>query len=87
MEIQLITQKNYENLLKFSSPSLTTRYDRFVMVLDGAYSLSVDGESKTYIIRKNEIAFVTPLMCEKEARAKVDTLGVEVKNILRVLDY
>jgi len=58
MEIQLITQKNYENLLKFSSPSLTTRYDRFVMVLDGAYSLSVDGESKTYIIRKNEIAFV-----------------------------
>jgi hypothetical protein len=36
---------------------------------------------------KNEIAFVTPLMCEKDARAKIDTLDVDVKNILRVLDY
>lgn len=36
---------------------------------------------------KNEIAFVTPLMCEKDARAKVDTLDLEIKNILRVLDY
>ena len=36
---------------------------------------------------KNEIAFVTPLMCEKDARAKVDSLNLEIKNILRVLDY
>ena len=36
---------------------------------------------------KTEIAFVTPLMCEKDARAKVATLDLEIKNILRVLDY
>ena len=36
---------------------------------------------------KTEIAFVTPLMNEKEARNKISALGVEVKNILRVLDY
>jgi homoserine dehydrogenase len=36
---------------------------------------------------KTEIAFVTPLMNEKDARAKIDSLGIEVKNILRVLDY
>ncbi|MBR3788427.1 MAG: homoserine dehydrogenase [Clostridia bacterium] len=36
---------------------------------------------------KNEIAFVTPLMCEKDARTKIESLGLEIKNILRVLDY
>ena len=36
---------------------------------------------------KTEIAFVTPLMNEKEARNKISALGVEVNNILRVLDY
>ncbi len=36
---------------------------------------------------KTEIAFITPLMCEKDARAMIDGLGVEIKNILRVLDY
>ena len=36
---------------------------------------------------KSEIAFVTPLMCEKDAREKIKSLGLEVKNILRVLDY
>lgn len=36
---------------------------------------------------KTEIAFITPLMCEKDARAMIDGLGVEIINILRVLDY
>ena len=48
---------------------------------DGAQLLSYDGESK------NEIAFVTPLMNEKAAREKITSLGLEIKNILRVLDY
>ena len=48
---------------------------------DGAQLLSYDGESK------NEIAFVTPLMNEKDAREKITSLGLEIKNILRVLDY
>ncbi len=48
---------------------------------DGAQLLSYDGESK------NEIAFVTPLMNEKAAREKIAALGLEIKNVLRVLDY
>lgn len=48
---------------------------------DGAQLLSYGGESK------NEIAFVTPLMNEKAAREKIAALGLEIKNVLRVLDY
>ncbi len=48
---------------------------------DGAQLLNYDGESK------NEIAFVAPLMNEKAAREKIASLGLEIKNILRVLDY
>ena len=36
---------------------------------------------------EKEIAFVTPLMNEKNARTKINALGIEIKNILRVLDY
>ena len=48
---------------------------------DGVQILKYDGATA------NEIAFVTPLMPEKEARAKIETLGIETKNILRVLEY
>ena len=36
---------------------------------------------------QDEIAFVTPLMREKEAREQIAKLPVKVKNILRVMDY
>lgn len=36
---------------------------------------------------KTEIAFVTPVMNEKDARAKLQALGLDIKNILRALDY
>ena len=36
---------------------------------------------------EKEIAFVTPLMNEKNARTKINALGIEIKNVLRVLDY
>ena len=36
---------------------------------------------------KTEIAFVIPQMREKEARAVIETLPIDVKAVLRVLDY
>lgn len=36
---------------------------------------------------KNEVAFITPVMREKEARAVIEKLPVDIKAILRVLDY
>lgn len=36
---------------------------------------------------KNEIAFITPSIREKEAREVIETLPIDVKSILRVLDY
>jgi homoserine dehydrogenase len=36
---------------------------------------------------KNEIAFITPVMREKEARATIEKLPIDTKAILRVLDY
>jgi homoserine dehydrogenase len=36
---------------------------------------------------KTEIAFITPVMREKEARAAIEKLPIEAKAILRVLDY
>lgn len=36
---------------------------------------------------KTEIAFITPVMREKEARAVIEKLPLDVKSVLRVLDY
>ncbi len=36
---------------------------------------------------QNEIAFITPLMREKEARAAIEKLPIKIKAVLRVLDY
>lgn len=36
---------------------------------------------------KTEIAFITPVMREKEARAVIESLPIDVKSVLRVLDY
>ncbi len=36
---------------------------------------------------KTEIAFITPVMREKEARGVIEKLPVDVKSVLRVLDY
>lgn len=36
---------------------------------------------------KNEIAFIIPVMREKEARTALDKLPIDIKAILRVLDY
>ncbi len=36
---------------------------------------------------KTEIAFITPVMREKEARATIEKLPIEAKAVLRVLDY
>ena len=36
---------------------------------------------------KTEIAFVTPVMREKEARAAIEKLPINIKTVLRVLDY
>ena len=36
---------------------------------------------------KTEIAFVIPQMREKEARAAIEALPIDVKAVLRVLDY
>ena len=36
---------------------------------------------------KNEIAFITPSIREKEAREVIEALPINVKSILRVLDY
>lgn len=34
-----------------------------------------------------ELAFITPSMCEKDAREAIDNLPLEIKSVLRVLDY
>ena len=36
---------------------------------------------------KNEIAFITPAIREKEARNAIANLPIDVKALLRVLDY
>ncbi len=36
---------------------------------------------------KTEIAFITPVMREKEARCAIDKLPIDIKTVLRVLDY
>ena len=36
---------------------------------------------------KTEIAFIAPVMREKEARAVIEKLPIDVKSVLRVLDY
>ncbi len=53
--------------------------------VNGAFESPVilhrDGEAK------NEIAFITPAIREKEAREVIEALPIDVKSILRVLDY
>ena len=56
-------------------------YNKVNSSFDGAQILNYDGASK------NEIAFITPLMNEKEAKTKIASLNIDVKNLLRVLDY
>ncbi len=55
--------------------------EKIETIFDGVEILNYNGENE------KEIAFVTPLMNEKEAREKIDSLSFDIKNILRVLDY
>ena len=55
--------------------------EKIESIFDGVEILNYDGENE------KEIAFVTPLMNEKDAREKIAALSLDIKNILRVLDY
>ena len=55
--------------------------EKIESIFDGVEILSYNGENE------KEIAFVTPLMNEKDAREKIAALSLDIKNILRVLDY
>ena len=50
-------------------------------VFESPLILHRDGESK------NEIAFITPSMREKEARTAISKLPIKTELILRVMDY
>ncbi len=58
-----------------------TAFNEVNKVFEAPHILHRDDEPKT------EIAFVTPVMREKEARAAIEKLPIDVKTVLRVLDY
>ena len=58
-----------------------TAFNEVNKVFDAPHILHREDEPKT------EIAFVTPVMREKEARAAIEKLPIDVKTVLRVLDY
>ncbi len=58
-----------------------TAFNEVNKVFEAPHILHREDEPKT------EIAFVTPVMREKEARASIEKLPIDVKTVLRVLDY
>lgn len=58
-----------------------TAFNEVNKVFEAPHILHREDEPKT------EIAFVTPVMREKEARASIENLPIDVKTVLRVLDY
>ena len=58
-----------------------TAFNEVNKVFEAPHILHREDEPKT------EIAFVTPVMREKEARAAIEKLPIDVKTVLRVLDY
>ncbi len=58
-----------------------TAFNEVNKVFEAPHILHREDEPKT------EIAFVTPVMREKEARAAIEKLPIDVKAVLRVLDY
>ncbi|MBE6601922.1 MAG: helix-turn-helix domain-containing protein [Ruminococcaceae bacterium] len=58
MQIQVIAQRLFENLESFEKTTVTSRWDRFAMVMDGTYTLSTDDGAESQPIYPNEIAFI-----------------------------
>ncbi len=58
-----------------------TAFNEVNKIFEAPHILHREDEPKT------EIAFVTPVMREKEARAAIEKLPIDVKTVLRVLDY
>ncbi len=58
-----------------------TAFNEVNKIFEAPHILHREDEPKT------EIAFVTPVMREKEARTAIEKLPIDVKTVLRVLDY
>lgn len=76
-----------------SDPALQS-ISLYVRAATEAYSVSLEEITKAFTDAvilsdgsKDEIAFVTPVMKEQEARKLIAGLSVDVKAVLRVLDY
>jgi homoserine dehydrogenase len=67
--------------VRATTDDYVTAFNEINKVFDSPVILHREDEPKT------EIAFITPVMREKEARAAIEKLPIDTKAILRVLDY
>ena len=58
MNFELIYQSHHENLEKFVRTPIKARWDAFILVEDGEYYVKPQGDTKPFVIRKNEIALI-----------------------------
>ena len=58
MQIEIINQLYRENLRGFKTNTLKRNWDALIVVLDGVYSISVNGQKSPMNIGKNEVAFI-----------------------------
>lgn len=65
--------------------AFTNDYENAVAQINKAFESAVILERDN--AQNGEIAFVTPKAVEKDARAAIATLPIDVKSVLRVLDY
>ena len=84
------SEENYviDPLLQLSSLYVRAKTDDYIAAFN---EINKTFESPVILHRegeeKNEIAFITPAMREKEARAAIEKLPITINAILRVLDY
>ena len=58
MNFELIYQSHHENLERFVRTPIKARWDAFILVEDGEYYIRPQGDTKPFVIRKNEIALI-----------------------------
>ncbi len=73
--------QNSSLYVRAETNNYTTALNEVNKAFESPVILHRDDESET------EIAFVTPVMCEKDARDTISKIPVNIKAVLRVLDY
>ncbi len=58
MHIDLISQSYHEKLDKFKVTNLQGKWDAIFWVEDGSFSIFIKGQSKPFVLQKNEIALI-----------------------------